>query len=53
MNNVYVVFYDSLWVTKNCGVFSNVENANEFIETHAVENDYDLDYYTVEQWEVK
>lgn len=53
MQQVFVVFYDSVYMTKNCGVFASTNLASKFIEKHIVENGYDREYYTIERWELQ
>ena len=53
MQQVFVVFYDSVYITKNCGLFANTQLASKFIEKHIVENGYDREYYTIERWELQ
>jgi hypothetical protein len=53
MQKVFVVFYDSVYITKNCGVFASTNLASKFIEKDIVENGYDREYYTIERWELQ
>ena len=50
-NDVYIVFYDDVHITKNFGVFESVKLADDYIITQVAEG-YDPEYFTVEKWPV-
>jgi hypothetical protein len=50
-DDVYVVFYDDEWVTKNFGVYQSYDLACKGIQTHTAKG-YDASNFTVEKWPV-
>ena len=51
VNEVYVLFYDDVHITKNFGVFASPHLACDFVITQ-VDEGYDPEYFTIEKWPI-